>query len=309
MALEAIKQSLAQPHVLMPPKEGWPLNLYLENTYEVVSCLLVQDGDDGKERVIYYLSKTLTGPVLNYTMPEKMCYSLVFACTKLEHYMLPRRIEVISKINLIKLILQRPTMQGRLMKWAIKLAPFNLYHSPLRAVKGQAIADFLADFASYEQEPTGCMSYVSTRNWLMFFYGSTSGNRSSAGVLLEGPDGQRVRLQLQLEAITHNLVEYVILGLEALIARKVQSVIIRGDSQLVINQVNKKYVCNYPHLRRYRDLVGRLLSKISEVIIEFIPRKENQFANELAQKACKGIPKDICAEVGPETETGTDWRT
>ncbi|XP_051152422.1 uncharacterized protein LOC127266276 [Andrographis paniculata] len=111
--------------------------------------------------------------------------------------------------------------------------------------------------------------------------------------------------------MTHNSAEYeaLILGFEASIARKVQSVIIKGDSQLVINQVNKQYVCIYPHLRRYRDLVGRLLSKISEVIIEFIPRKENQFADDLAQKGCKGILKDICAEVGPETETGTDWRT
>ncbi|XP_051152533.1 uncharacterized protein LOC127266359 [Andrographis paniculata] len=111
--------------------------------------------------------------------------------------------------------------------------------------------------------------------------------------------------------MTNNSAEYeaLILGLEALIAREVQSVIIKGHSQLVINQVNKQYVCNYPHLRRYRDLVGRLLSKISEVIIEFVPRKENQFSDDLAQKACKGILKDTCAEVGPETETGTDWRT
>ncbi|XP_051115199.1 uncharacterized protein LOC127240523 [Andrographis paniculata] len=201
-------------------------------------------------------------------------------------------------------------MQGRLMKWAIKLAHFDLYHFPLRAVKGQAVANFLAGFTGCEEQTTGCIPYVRTRNWLMFFDGSTSGNRSAAGVLLEGPDGQKVNLQLQLEDMTHNSAEYeaLILRLEALIARKVQSVIIKGDSQLVINQVNTKYVCNYPHLRWYRDLVGRLLSKISEVIIEFVSKEENQFADDLAQKSCKGILKDICTEVGSEFETEADWR-
>ncbi|XP_051139083.1 uncharacterized protein LOC127256900 [Andrographis paniculata] len=66
-----------------------------------------------------------------------------------------------------------------------------------------------------------------------------NGNKSGAGILLKGPDGQRVKLQLQLEAMTHNSAEYeaLILGLEALIARNIQSVIIRGESQLVINQI------------------------------------------------------------------------
>ncbi|XP_051148228.1 uncharacterized protein LOC127263247 [Andrographis paniculata] len=79
-------------------------------------------------------------------------------------------------------------------------------------------------------------------NYLRRFISNAAGNRSGAGVLLEGPDGQRVSLQLQMEAMTHNSAEYeaLILGLEALIARKVQSVIIKGDSQLVINQIVKQ---------------------------------------------------------------------
>ncbi|XP_051144096.1 uncharacterized protein LOC127260408 [Andrographis paniculata] len=69
------------------------------------------------------------------------------------------------------------------------------------------------------------------------------GKRSGASVMLEGPDGQRVKLQLQLEAMTHNSGEYkaLILGLEALIVRSVQSVIIRGDSQLIIYRYGIPY--------------------------------------------------------------------
>ncbi|XP_051149219.1 uncharacterized protein LOC127263940 [Andrographis paniculata] len=211
-ALEEIKQTLIKPPVLVPPRGDRPLRLYVANSLDVVSSLLVQEWED------------------------------VFACTRLEHYILPRETEVVSKIDLIRLILHRPTMQGRLMKWAIKLAPFALRHRPIKAVKGQVVADLLAEFA---------------------------GNES-----LEN--------KLQMEEMTHNSAEYeaLILGLEALIAKGVQSVLICGDSQLVINQV---------------------LKRIAEVVFEHVPRTKNRLADNLAQSACQQMIRSI--------DSGTDWRT
>ena len=34
------------------------------------------------------------------------------------------------------------------MKWAVRLAPFSLVHKPIKAVKGQVVADFLADHSA-----------------------------------------------------------------------------------------------------------------------------------------------------------------
>ena len=49
------------------------------------------------------------------------------------------------KIDIVRYLLNRPILQGRLMKWAIKLNVFALKYVPLRVVKGQPLADFLAE--------------------------------------------------------------------------------------------------------------------------------------------------------------------
>ncbi|XP_051139080.1 uncharacterized protein LOC127256897 [Andrographis paniculata] len=97
--------------------------------------------------------------------------------------------------------------------------------------------------------------------------------------------------------MTHNSTEYkaLILGLEALIAKGVQFVLIYGDSQLVINQVLKRYACNFPHLRRYRDVL-HLLHRIGEVVFEHVPRAENQLADNLAQSACQQLIGSVDSE-------------
>ena len=67
---------------------------------------------------------------------EKLCMSLFHACTKLEYYLLLREVLVMCKIDIVKFLLNRPVLQGRLMKWAIKLNAFSLKYIPSRPVKG-----------------------------------------------------------------------------------------------------------------------------------------------------------------------------
>ena len=52
---------------------------------------------------------------------------------------------MISKADPIKYILSRPILNGRLAKYAVILKQYNLVYVPQKAVKGQALADFLAD--------------------------------------------------------------------------------------------------------------------------------------------------------------------
>ncbi|XP_051145570.1 uncharacterized protein LOC127261311 [Andrographis paniculata] len=107
-----------------------------------------------------------------------------------------------------------------------------------------------------------------------------------------------------MEEMTHNSTEYeaLILGLKALLAKGAQTVMICGDSQLVINRVFRRYACNYPYLRQYRDLVYRLLDKIAEVVIKHVLRTENRQADNLAQNAYQQI-------IVGNVDTITDWRT
>ena len=53
-------------------------------------------------------------------------------------------VQVVSKADPIKYILSRPVLNGRLVKWAKILKHHNLVYMPQKAVKGQALVDFLA---------------------------------------------------------------------------------------------------------------------------------------------------------------------
>lgn len=65
----------------------------------------------------------------------------VLAATKLRHYLLSFVVVVISKTDVIKFMLSRPILRGRIGKWSLYLSEFFLCYVPQRAVKGQALAD------------------------------------------------------------------------------------------------------------------------------------------------------------------------
>jgi ribonuclease HI len=60
---------------------------------------------------------------------------------------------------------------------------------------------------------------------------------------------------------------------------------VRGDSELVINQVKGIYHTKHPKLRVYRNLVLELLEEFSKYDLSAIPREQNQIAHVLATSA------------------------
>ncbi|CAN6720573.1 unnamed protein product [Malus baccata var. baccata] len=88
-AFMQIKVTLATLPVLVPPRRDKPLKLYISAAEESIGCLLAQDADIGREQAIFYLSRHLNPPEINYSPVEKLCLALFFAASKLRHYILP----------------------------------------------------------------------------------------------------------------------------------------------------------------------------------------------------------------------------
>ena len=78
----------------------------------------------------------MVGEEVNYSSMEKICLALVFAVQKLRHYPLSHQIMVISKADPLRYILSKSLLSGRLAKWAMLLAPFDIKFMPQTAVKG-----------------------------------------------------------------------------------------------------------------------------------------------------------------------------
>ncbi|KAB2608481.1 hypothetical protein D8674_011649 [Pyrus ussuriensis x Pyrus communis] len=88
-AFTQIKVSPTTPPVLVPPRYGKPLKLYISATDKSIGCFIVQDNYVGREQAIFYLSRNLNPPEINYSPVKKLCLALFFVATKLRHYMLP----------------------------------------------------------------------------------------------------------------------------------------------------------------------------------------------------------------------------
>ena len=142
---EKIKKYLSNPPVLGAPIPKKPLICYNAAQEKFQGALCVHKNEEGKEIVLYYLSRTLVGAELKYSPIEKICPSLIFVIQGQRQYMQAYTVQVISKADPIKYILSRPILNGRLAKWAIILKQYDLVYVAQRAVKGHALADFLAD--------------------------------------------------------------------------------------------------------------------------------------------------------------------
>lgn len=118
---------------------------------------------------------------------EKLAFSLVVESRKLRLYFQAYQISVLTKY-LLKQILQRPDSSGRLLKWAIKLAQFNIKYKPRSIVKGQALEDFITEFVGPVDEPVSLVFLV----WELFVDGSSSEYGSGVGVFLISPEGHKI---------------------------------------------------------------------------------------------------------------------
>ena len=130
--------------MLIPPREGKQLKLYISATQESIGSLLAQDNEDGHEQVIFYLSRILNPNECRYSTVEKFCLALYFSTLKLRHYMLAY-VVFIAQTDVIKYMLSKPILSGKMCKWSLALVEFDLLCVPQKAIKGQELADFLAD--------------------------------------------------------------------------------------------------------------------------------------------------------------------
>ncbi|XP_027347963.1 uncharacterized protein LOC113859366 [Abrus precatorius] len=283
---EEIKQYLTKPPVMVPPKKGFPLKLYISTSEETIGSMLAQEDENGVERAVYYLSRMLIGAESRYSPIEKLCLCLYFSCEKLKYYIRPFDVHVYSHHDIIKYFLSKPILHGRVGKWASALTEYSLIYKPLKSVKGQVVADFVVDHSIPIKE----VDFISLKSWKLYFDGSSHRNGIGIGILIISPDEIPTKLLFEIKsACSNNEAEYeaLLAGLEILLNFGARNVIIRGDSELVIKQLTKEYKCLSRNLVEYWVKVNKLLQKFDKVILEHIPRNKNQEANELAQIASK----------------------
>ena len=86
----------------------------------------------------------MTGAESRYNPVEKECLALVFFVQKMLRYLVWQTIYVISRVNLLRILMTKPSsLNFRLANWAILLSQYEMTFVPQKAIKDQALADLL----------------------------------------------------------------------------------------------------------------------------------------------------------------------
>jgi ribonuclease HI len=120
--------------------------MYIAAQEQVIGVVLLQK-EGGKEFLVAYVSRCLLDAETRYVFVEKLCLSLYYACSKFRHYILSSSSIVACQDDVIKHMLLKPILSGRICKWAYVLVEYDLAYEPLRSMKGQVVADFIVDHA------------------------------------------------------------------------------------------------------------------------------------------------------------------
>jgi ribonuclease HI len=120
--------------------------------------------------------------------------------------------------------------------------------------------------------------------------GGARGNPGPAatGVVIEDPNGQILYAGGETIGVaTNNVAEYraLLAGLEHARELGATEIDVRGDSALVVNQVNGAWKIKEPHLRPLRENAVRALEGFERWSLKHVPRERNADADALVNQA------------------------
>ena len=132
------------------PKLDKVLFAYIAIAPYAVSLVLIRV-DNGVQQPVYYVSKSLHEAKVRYLPLEKAILIVVLGTRKLPYYFRAHTVVILTQLSL-KTILRSVDYTGRIAKWGIILGVFDIKYMPRTSVKGQVLADLVAEFTEPEIE-------------------------------------------------------------------------------------------------------------------------------------------------------------
>ncbi|XP_071741277.1 uncharacterized protein [Rutidosis leptorrhynchoides] len=185
----------------------------------------------------------------------------------------------------------KPEKLGRMAIWAIKLGEHEIEFQIRHSIKGQVLADFIAETIGEEMGTTSIQVITPANEleeWKLFTDGASSSEGSGVGLMLISPEGKEYTYTLRFKfSTTNNEAEYeaLLAGLRLAKEMNIRHIKAYIDSQLVVNQ----------YLSRVRELAEQFKS----FVIENVRRSQNKKADALSNLASitfEHLAKEVLVE-------------
>ncbi|GJZ55428.1 reverse transcriptase domain-containing protein [Tanacetum coccineum] len=217
------------------------------------------------ETLTVYLAASKRNVKQKYPELEKLILALVYAARKLRRYFQAHPIQVLSDMP-IKQVLAKPEKSGRVAKWAIELGEHKIEFKGRNSIKGQILADFLAETSPTEREEEKNREAKNQR---------IHGNYSPMG-----PQAPMAQEQSDVS--------------------KPRGKIIYVRIKLVANQVKGLFEARQQTIKQYLEKTIGLLSSFPNYSIKHIKREQNKKADALSKLASMtflNLAKEVLVEV------------
>ena len=163
-------------------------------------------------------------------------------------------------------------------------------NNPFAMFKNPATASASASASASTTTPL-----QTTETYKLEFDGCSKGNPGRAGagaVLYEGSREIWADAKYVGDKETNNVAEYtgLIMGLHEARRRNISRLLVRGDSELIIKQMNGQYAVKSENIRHYHQAAKDLASQFKWIEFRHVYRKDNARADELSNKGLLANP-------------------
>ena len=90
----------------------------------------------------------------------------------------------------LKALLRSVNFSGRITKWGAQLGAYDIKYQPRTSIKGQMLADFIAEFTPMDTEPSKrnrVLLIQQTKKWKLYIDGASNSRGLGLGVILFAP--------------------------------------------------------------------------------------------------------------------------
>ena len=161
-SFELLKQNLMSGRVMAYPQTNKPYKLFTDACDYACGAILVQEDEEGIERVIQYVSHQLSGAQLRWATIEKEAYAVVYALKKLRPYLYGSSFCIYTDHKPLMSLFTAPMKNTKIQRWAIMLSEYGA------EIKYRAGADNVrADMLSRIRTTGGQqIATIDTQDWV-----------------------------------------------------------------------------------------------------------------------------------------------
>ena len=160
-------------------------------------------------------------------------------------------VHLISRLDPLSYLFDKPVLIGRLMRWLVFLTEFDIHYVTQKSIKGSIIVDHLTSLQIFDGrtidddfQDEDITTMTSLSGWHMYFDGAANHSGYEIGILLISPHDDHIHRSVRLgffdqHPTTNNIVKYeaCILGLETAVELEIRQMKVFGDYNMVLRQI------------------------------------------------------------------------